>query len=685
MVTQINVVDVESLRGGSRGQVAGDAVHASAGQVLIDRVAEHEVHRRQGGRVQVVFHEGDKARVGAHPVAVQGQVLPERRPQEAVATVIGAGIFIYQDDVGCSPAKEVHSHSKVTAVAEDQHPFPVQGSPLRLQDLRVTLDRCLRLLSLQAGPDDPAATQQKMDNGVGQEVAYQAQYQIIQWHQRLSFRLHYNPYDFPDPEPFMDTASERLSSPDFLAYRQTRQAHWDRIARKRAHWRGWGGTYHRRLMQVYRSLIPAGQRVLEIGCGEGDLLAALAPSPGVGVDFSGEMLRRARARHPGLHFVQADAHDLSTLNETFDYILFSDTVNDLWDVQTAFEQVRPLCTPRTRVVLNYYSRLWELPLALAQRLGLATPLLEQNWLTTHDLSGMLHLAGFEVIRSWHEVLWPLPVPLIEPFFNRFVARFWPFDQLTLANFLIARPQPEKRAEDPSVSVIVPARNEAGNIPSIFERLPRMGRFTELIFIEGHSHDDTYAVIEREIAAHPETRSLLLRQTGIGKADAVRLGFEKAQGDILMILDADLTVPPEDLPRFYEALRSGKGEFINGVRLVYPMERQAMRGLNFLGNKFFSWAFSWLLGQPIKDTLCGTKALWRSDYERIAANRACFGDFDPFGDFDLLFGAARLGLKIVDLPIRYHERTYGTTNIHRWRHGWLLFKMLLLAARRIKFI
>jgi glycosyltransferase involved in cell wall biosynthesis len=178
---------------------------------------------------------------------------------------------------------------------------------------------------------------------------------------------------------------------------------------------------------------------------------------------------------------------------------------------------------------------------------------------------------------------------------------------------------------------------------------------------------------------------LLQQTGVGKGDAVRRGFAIASGDMLMILDADMTVPPEDLPRFYEVLRSAKGDFANGVRLVYPMEDQAMRYLNMVGNKFFSLAFSWLLGQPIKDTLCGTKVLWKVDYDLIVANRSYLGDFDPFGDFDLLFGAAKLNHKIVDLPIRYRERKYGTTNIQRWKHGWLLLRMVLFAARRIKFL
>ena len=236
-----------------------------------------------------------------------------------------------------------------------------------------------------------------------------------------------------------------------------------------------------------------------------------------------------------------------------------------------------------------------------------------------------------------------------------------------------------------VSVVVPARNESGNIAAIFERTPEMGCGTELVFVEGHSTDDTFATIESEMARHPERPSQLLRQLGKGKGDAVRLGFSKARGDVLMILDADLTVAPEDLPRFLDALQSGKGEFINGVRLVYPMHKQAMRFFNLLGNKSFSLAFSWLLGQSIKDTLCGTKVLWARDYQRIAAQRAYFGDFDPFGDFDLLFGAAKLNLKIVDMPIRYRERTYGTTNIQRWRHGWLLLQMVAFAGRRIKFV
>jgi glycosyltransferase involved in cell wall biosynthesis len=317
---------------------------------------------------------------------------------------------------------------------------------------------------------------------------------------------------------------------------------------------------------------------------------------------------------------------------------------------------------------------------------MARPALKQNWLTLPDVENLLRLSGFRAFRNWQEVLFPLRVPLLEPLCNRVLVRLWGVRHFALANFVLARPLNGSRThEEPRISVIVPARNEAGNIPAIFARTPDMGSGTELIFVEGHSSDGTYHAIDAAMSANPSRSAKLLRQSGHGKGDAVRAGFAAATGEVLMILDADMTVPPEDLPRFYEALQSNKGEFINGVRLVYPMEKHAMRFANLIANKFFSLAFSWLLGQPIKDTLCGTKVLRRDAYQAMEANRAYFGNFDPFGDFDLLFGAAKMGLEIVELPIRYRERTYGTTNIQRWRHGWLLLKMCGFAASRIKFV
>ena len=468
-------------------------------------------------------------------------------------------------------------------------------------------------------------------------------------------------------------------------YEEERRSYWDEFALSLDRWQWIRAYYQRRLSSIYRSLIPPGMRVIELGCGQGDLLASLRPSRGLGLDLSAPMVERARKRHPELDFMQADVHEFVP-REKFDYILLSDLVNDLWDVQRVLECVRQYTLPSSRIILNAYSRLWEIPRKLAQTFGLARRQLDQNWLTTEDLQNLLYLAGFETIRTASEILWPVRTPGLDTLCNRYLVKFRLFSWLGITNFLVARPRPQQPIDsEPIVSVIVPARNEAGNVRRIFEETPDMGGGTELIFVEGHSRDNTYETIEREMERWPGRRVSLYRQTGKGKGDAVRLGFSKASGEVLMILDADLTVPPEDLPRFYDAWRSGKGEFVNGVRLVYPMQDQAMRFFNFLGNKFFSLAFSWLLSQSVKDTLCGTKVLSKQHYEMIAENRSYFGELDPFGDFDLLFGAAKYSLKIVDLPVRYRDRTYGTTNIQRWSHGWLLLRMVVLAMARIKFV
>lgn len=469
-------------------------------------------------------------------------------------------------------------------------------------------------------------------------------------------------------------------------YRKQRSAHWDAVAKRKIATHGPSAYYHHRLASIYASLAFAQARILEIGSGSGGLLASLKPRFGVGVDISHRMIEKARVRHPECLYVQADGHHLP-LTGPFDLIILSDLLNDVWDVQALLAEVRRLSSPTTRVLVNIYSRLWQIPLNLAQNLRLAKPMGEQNWLTKEDVANLMELADLEVVRSFPEILLPINISLLTSLANRFLVKFPPFSWLALTNFIVARPAPnstEKR-EEKSVSVIIPARNEAGNIQRLFEQMPRMGSSTELVFVEGHSSDDTYQTVEKAIATHTEWMCRLVKQNGKGKGDAVRLGFELAQGDILMILDSDLSVAPIDLPRFYSAIVEGKGELINGVRLVYPMENFAMRPLNLIGNKFFSLVFGWIFGQPVKDTLCGTKVLSRHAYDEIKANRDYFGDFDPYGDYDLLFGSARLSLKITDMPVRYRSRTYGEPNINRWRDGWLLLRMTWFAAKKIKFV
>ncbi len=466
-------------------------------------------------------------------------------------------------------------------------------------------------------------------------------------------------------------------------YFSERIKHWDEVANES--FTSFNNYYHHYLERTYQYIIPQGLKVLEIGCGKGDLLAAVKPSSGIGVDQSGEMIRLASQKHPQLQFHHSAGEEVQ-LEGTFDVIILSDLLNNVWDVQELLAHLRQYCDDSTRIVINAYSRLWQPFLNLARKVGLAAPMLSQNWLTVDDLQNLLALEDFDVVQTSSEIILPINIPLVSYLANRYLAKVFPFRFLSLTNVLVVRKKPslDTLPKKPLVSVIVAARNEEGNIENIFKRTPEMGGGTELIFVEGGSTDNTFGAIEKEIKNNPGKNVFAYQQTGKGKGDAVRLGFSKATGDILMILDADMTVPPENLPLFYNALVSGKGEFVNGVRLVYPMESQAMRFWNLVGNKFFSLAFSWLLGQSIKDTLCGTKVLTRKNYEKIAANRAYFGEFDPFGDFDLIFGAAKQNLKIVDLPIRYRDRHYGDTNISRWRHGVILLRMVIFAASKIKF-
>ncbi len=452
---------------------------------------------------------------------------------------------------------------------------------------------------------------------------------------------------------------------------------------KREKWNKRNRFYHKLLEKYFSFIIPGGKRVVEIGCGGGDLLNAVKPAYGVGIDFSPEIIDIAFSKYPRLNFFVDDAEDLQ-LKEQFDYIIISDTLGCLWDVQKAIHNIRKLCHPQTRIVISQYNFLWEPVIKLLEFLRLKQKQPNQNWFSAKDVDGLLQLENFQVIKTERKIWLPMYIPILNFLFNRIFANLPGFCHLDLVNITVARPILSEDVEA-SVTVVVPARNEKGNIENAIKRTPAFGTSQEFIFIEGNSTDNTYEEMERVKTAYPGKNIKLMKQTGKGKGNAVREAFDAATGDILMILDADLTMPPEELPKFYDALRYNKGEFINGCRLVYPMEKNAMRFLNLLGNKFFGWFFSYLLSQRLKDTLCGTKVLYRKDYETIKANRAYFGDFDPFGDFDLLFGAAKQNLKMTEIIIRYKDREYGSTQISRFKHGILLFQMSFFAARKIKFI
>lgn len=440
--------------------------------------------------------------------------------------------------------------------------------------------------------------------------------------------------------------------------------------------------YKQILAHYYQLLIPEHASVLEVGCADGDLLALLPNRDITGIDISAAQIDRARKRLPHVTFHTASGETIS-LGRKFDYIILSDVIGLAQDVQRLFNNLKACSHGETRLLINYHSQLWRLPIAVATRLGLKGKQPLTSWFGRHDVRNLLWLTDWLQIHEDSRVALPFRLFGIGTLVNRYLAPF--LGPFCLTVFSAARPLLKEGERSLSVSVIVPARNEAGNVQNIVDRVPQMGSGTELVFVEGGSTDNTWDEIQRVARASTRQKIVTLRQRKKGKGDAVREGFAAASGDVLMILDADLTVPPEDLPKFYEAIASGKAEFANGVRLVYPMESGAMQFLNLCANKMFSVLFSWILSQPVKDTLCGTKALKRSDYIRIADNRAYFGDFDPFGDFDLLFGAGKLSRHIADIPIRYCERTYGSTNIRRWSHGQQLIRMVIFGANKFRFV
>ncbi len=463
-------------------------------------------------------------------------------------------------------------------------------------------------------------------------------------------------------------------------------------AEESAHTRdGWiekNRFYYENDYRYMRFLIPEGLRVLDLGCGAGRLLSEVNPAKGVGVDLSAEMIKTAKSKYAEFEFLVGDAEDpkfIKDLGGPFDAIIISDTIGSFSDCQAALDILHPLCAPETRIIISYYAVGWAPILLAAQWFGWKMPQPQQNWLTTDDIVNLLSLSHFEVIKRECRQLIPKALLGFGDFINRFIAPFPIIRRLCLRNYVVARPASYKnlRKKPQSVTIVIPCRNERGNIESAIKRIPVFCKDMEILYVEGGSSDGTLEEINRVIKKYPKKDIKVQVQRGVGKGDAVRLGFGEARGEVLMILDADLTVPPEDLPKFFNAIASGQGEFINGSRLVYPMEDDAMRFLNLVANKVFSLLFTWLLNQRFTDTLCGTKVLRKSDYELISQNRSYFGAFDPFGDFDLIFGAAKLNMKVVEVPVRYAERIYGETQISRFQHGWLLVKMVVFAFRKLK--
>ena len=451
-------------------------------------------------------------------------------------------------------------------------------------------------------------------------------------------------------------------------------AYFDGLADDWEGYRDRNAYFHWTQRALFRTYVPAGSSVLELGCATGDLLAAMEPSRGVGVDVSPGMVEKARRKYPHLEFNVADACFLDTA-ERFDCIVINNLLEHIENIQGLFRNCRRLLKPRGRILISTLNPLWSPLLRLGARFGLCTPDCERNFVTGQDTFNLLHLNNFEVVKLTRRTLLPKRIPVLAPAINLVASQLPLLRRLCITEFLVARPAGS--VADCSVSVIVPCYNEAGNIEACVSRVPRMGRHTEVIVVDDGSRDGTAERVRPELNPAVEVRCISY-QPNRGKLNAVRTGFDAARGDILMILDADMTVPPEDLPYFYEPLQDGLADFINGTRLIYPLANGSMKPQNFVGNKLFGVLVSWLTGIKLSDTLCGTKAFFREDYRHFPMG--C----DPWGDFDWLFGASKNSRKVLEVPIHYEERRAGQSKMKALRHTWALLKASWSAFWRIKY-
>lgn len=441
--------------------------------------------------------------------------------------------------------------------------------------------------------------------------------------------------------------------------------------------------YHYRLKKCYRNMIPEGMRVLALQCKNGYLLDAVKPSYGVGVDTDLAMISEAKETYGRYQFYHGTLADIDE-QMPFDYIILSH-VTEVHDVQALFESLKPYCHTGTRIIIDSISSLWQPFAWCAQKLGLCRPLRMKHRLHQDDIVNVLYLAQYQAVHQLQVMLMPAYLPIFSTICNTILVHVPLLKHLCMHRFVVARPLFIKRdTQDYTVSVIIPCNNEKATLEAVVSRMPQMGKFTELIFVDGHSTDGTFEEMKRVMHMYPEKSISIYKQKGKGKGDAVRLGFEYAIGDIVMILDAGLSVPPEELPKFYYALTENKGECINGSRLEYNTALYMMPSLFYLAHRLFSKIFSWLLNQPIKDALCGTKVLWKDDYQMIMRNRQFFDISDTFGDFGLLQGAAKLHIKIIDIPIHYKKRATSKPLCDRLYEGLMLPVMSFLAMKRFKF-
>lgn len=453
----------------------------------------------------------------------------------------------------------------------------------------------------------------------------------------------------------------------------------DQLAPQRDKWIAKNAYYYEELYCLHEWLVENNKRVLDIGCGTGNLLSRVKPKEGVGIDFSFEMVKIASQKFPEFNFQVMDGQHLE-FNRKFDYILMSNLVGYVDDVWQTFRSLRSVCHERSRIVITNYNYFWQPVMALAEKLGRKMPDRIQNWLPQEFIEHFLYLNGFTVVKKGKFLHLPLKLGGLAKILNRLFAQIPLLNSLALIEYLVAQPVflHEKTPTHKSVTVIVPTHQEMGNVDTIVDLMPQIGDKTELIFVNLPGTDGTADKIKQRMKSYTGKLKIkyLEQSAKTGKIGALRLGVKAASGEIILIYDADVTVPPQDLIKLYLALVEKKSDIINGTRLVYPTEKGAMRFINHLGNLIFARLFTWTLGQHFTDTLCGSKGFWKKDFLEFEKTKIPIDNLDRYGDFYLLMGAYRRNLKIAEVPVRYKTRRYGDTKLNRVLNGWQFLRIFV---------
>lgn len=482
------------------------------------------------------------------------------------------------------------------------------------------------------------------------------------------FKKHYPKwkYEYDIAATIEDICKNSSFSKKFFSYQ---------VSKKMDFWREKNWYFHNALKNIFKEFVTEDASVLQIGYGLGDVLAGLFPNKAVSFDEDKNLAELSRRRYSNFKFIVGNLNEID-LKGKFDYIIMPNSVEHFTDIQTVLEKVRTNLADEGRLIMTLTNPKWQYVYDLLEKWGLKRPEEPKNWLKMRNLENIAELAGFEVSDSGFRLLIPTHIPILSNFINYRIKGKNTIASLAVEQFIVVKKSLEKKNKNYSCTVLIPCYNEEGNIAEAIARTPNFCKNLEILIVDDGSRDKT-ATIVRKVMKKDKRVKLISYKPNQGKGHAVRTGFDNAKGEIIMILDADMTVPPEELGRFYNVLASGQALFANGTRLIYPMEDQAMRSFNLLGNVGFSYAFSYILGQRVTDTLCGTKALFKKDYKKIKMTG------EGWGDFDLLFGASENNLKIKEVPVHYKKRVAGESKMKGLKHGFVMLKMVGKGFVRLK--